>query len=212
MKELTLSEAVDIQRVEVGGQSPHFIGGWVIQPDSICTDLIEFFDSHPEHQAQGKTAGGLNPASKKSVDLAIRPRELEQEDHRPVRRYLDALFACHKDYVAQWPFLEQVLPTAELGSFNIQRYEPGGHFLKVHSERTTLATSHRVLAWMTYLNDVEDGGSTHFVNQDLEIQPQTGKTLIWPAEWTHAHKANVLNSGVKYIITGWMHFPPRTAG
>ena len=32
-----------------------------------------------------------------------------------------------------------------------------------------------------------------------------GLTLLWPAEWTHIHKGNVLKSGLKYIITGWMH-------
>ena len=31
--------------------------------------------------------------------------------------------------------------------------------------------------------------------------------MIWPAEWTHAHRAHTLGSGVKYIVTGWMHFP-----
>ena len=43
---------------------------------------------------------------------------------------------------------------------------------------------------MTYLNDVadEDGGSTVFTHYGLEVQPQKGHTLIWPAEWTHAHK------------------------
>lgn len=188
--------------------SPNFIGSWIIQPPSLCDELITFFDSHPEHQAQGKTAGGLNLNSKKSTDLTIRPHELSQPGHEPVQEYLRQLFACHQDYAEQWPFLREVVPKVEVGSFNIQRYEPGGHFLKVHSERTTLATSHRILAWMTYLNDVEDGGSTHFVHQGLDIQPEKGKTLIWPVEWTHAHKANVLNAGVKYIITGWMHFPP----
>ncbi len=61
---------------------------------------------------------------------------------------------------------------------------------------------------MTYLNDVQDGGATHFEHQGLDVQPEQGKTLIWPGEWTHAHRGNVVNSGVKYIITGWMHFPP----
>ena len=128
-----------------------------------------------------------------------------------LREYLEALFACHRDYLEQWPFLKNVMPRVDISSFNIQRYDPGGHFQKVHSERTTVGTSHRVLAWMTYLNDVEDGGATHFVHQDLDVQPEKGKTLIWPAEWTHAHAGQVLNSGSKYIITGWMHFPSRQA-
>lgn len=196
-----------VQRVEIQSQSPHFIGSWFIEPLSLCDELIDFFETHPDNQAQGKTAGGLNLESKNSIDLTIRPRELQLADHQPIRDYLEALFACHQDYLQQWPFLQNVIPKAEISSFNIQRYEPGGHFLKLHSERTTLATSHRVLAWMTYLNDVDDGGATYFAHQDLEVQPQKGKTLIWPAEWTHAHKANVLNAGRKYIITGWLHFP-----
>jgi hypothetical protein len=171
--------------------------------------LIAFFESHSDNQSQGKISGGLNTESKNSTDLTIRPRELQQPDHLPVRDYLDALFACYSDYLEQWPFLKGVMPSMEVSSFNIQRYQPGGHFLKLHSERTTLGTSHRVLAWMTYLNDVDDGGSTEFVHQGIEMQPSKGKTLIWPAEWTHAHRANVLNSGSKYIITGWIHFPPR---
>jgi len=104
--------------------------------------------------------------------------------------------------------LKDIIPTVDIGSFKLQRYDPGGHFSKVHSDRTTIDTSHRILAWMTYLNDVDDGGSTQFEHQNLEVQPQKGKTLIWPAEWTHAHRGNVVNSGVKYVITGWMHFPP----
>ena len=62
---------------------------------------------------------------------------------------------------------------------------------------------------MTYLNDVDikDGGSTFFSHYGLEIQPRKGLTLIWPAEWTHAHKGNLLKADSKYIITGWMHFP-----
>ncbi|MCY4263694.1 MAG: 2OG-Fe(II) oxygenase [Gammaproteobacteria bacterium] len=187
---------------------PHFIGSWILKPYSLCEQLIEFFESHPENQSLGKTAGGFSQKAKNSTDLTIRPRELDHSDHKPVRLYLDALYDCYHDYLEQWPFLQSVLPRAQVSSFNIQRYDPGGHFLKVHSERTTLATSHRILAWMTYLNDVAEGGGTQFVHQNLTVQPERGKTLIWPAEWTHAHKGNVLDSGVKYIITGWMHFPP----
>ena len=200
---------VQVERLDLSSTSeaPHFIGSWVIEPVSLCNDLVAFFEAHPENHAQGKIAGGLNPESKKSLDLTIRPRELQQADHRPVRTYLEGLFACHQDYLRQWPFLQQVLPRAHIGSFNIQRYEPGGHFLKVHSERTTVATSHRVLAWMTYLNDVSSGGSTEFTHQGLIVQPRCGHTLIWPAEWTHAHRANTLDSGLKYIVTGWMYFP-----
>lgn len=196
---------IDLTLAEPG---PHFIGSWDIEALSLCDELITFFETHQANQTQGRTAGGLNTEAKNSTDLAIRPHDLEQPGHEPIREYIELLFDCYKDYLEQWPFLKSILSDAEIGSFNLQKYEPGGHFMKVHSERTTLDTSHRVLAWMTYLNDVEDGGSTRFEHQGLEVQPERGKTLIWPAEWTHAHRGNVVNSGLKYIITGWMHFPP----
>lgn len=200
-----------MQRVDLTPSHPvpHFIGGWMIEPLSLCDDLIGFFESRRPDQTPGKTAGGLNLAAKNSTDLAILPRDLERPDHKPVREYLQVLFGCFRDYQEQWPFLGQVVPRVDIGIFNIQRYDPGGHFLKVHAERTTLGTSHRILAWMTYLNDVTDGGATRFEHQALNVQPERGKTLIWPAEWTHAHSGQVLNSGRKYIITGWMHLPPR---
>jgi len=193
--------------IDLNAPRPHFIGGWFIEPLSVCDELIDFFETHREQQTQGKTAAGLNLKSKNSLDLSIRPSELEAPDHEPIRAYLEALYACHQDYLEQWPFLKKAVPDVEMGSFNLQKYEPGGHFLKPHSERTALGTAHRLLAWMTYLNDVEDGGATHFIHQQLDIQPEKGKTLIWPAEWTHAHQGQIVNSGNKYIITGWMHFP-----
>ena len=66
---------------------------------------------------------------------------------------------------------------------------------------------HRLLVWMTYLNDVTDGGETEFPYYGLKIKPEKGKTLIWPAEWTHAHRGCPVGSEAKYIVTGWMHFP-----
>ena len=73
-------------------------------------------------------------------------------------------------------------------------------------ERTGLNTLHRLLTFLTYLNDVEHGGSIYFKNYELDIQPKKGLTLIWPAEWTHTHKINEAKSGTKYIITGSLIF------
>ena len=99
------------------------------------------------------------------------------------------------------------MPKADIGSFNIQKYLPGGHFKLAHSERTSIVNSFRVLAWMSYLNDVDDGGTTTFTHQNMQLTPEKGKTMIWPAEWTHAHTGDIVHSGEKYVITGWMHFP-----
>ena len=94
----------------------------------------------------------------------------------------------------------------DMDNLNIYKYLPGQHFKKNCSERTGLNTLHRVLTFLTYLNDVEHGGSIYFKNYELDIQPKKGLTLIWPAEWTHTHKINEVKSGTKYIITGSLIF------
>ena len=91
--------------------------------------------------------------------------------------------------------------------FTLQRYSAGGHFQKPHAERMAFGFMHRVLAWMTYLNDVPAGGATTFHHYGIQVRPERAKTLIWPAEWTHVHAGEIVPSGTKYIITGWMHFP-----
>ena len=100
-----------------------------------------------------------------------------------------------------------MIKTVYVPGFNIQKYSRGDHFASLHSERTSLDSLHRLFAWMTYLNDVDDGGKTNFSHYGIKIKPETSKTLIWPAEWTHAHTGEILKSGTKYIVTGWMHFP-----
>ena len=196
MKKITL---------DLGNKTPNFIGSWCIEPILICDDLISYFELNIAKQKSGQSGSGLNPEIKDSVDITMYPKDIILPGHEAFKKYFDQLFECYKNYVEEWPFLNKISDKLEIGSFNIQRYKPGQHFKEIHTERSSLATLHRVFAFMTYLNDVEEGGSTYFSHYDLEIQPQRGLTLIWPAEWTHAHKGNILKEGAKYIITGWIN-------
>ncbi len=189
--------------------NPNFIGSWIINPVSICDALITHFESNNRKQKKGVTLAGENTDIKDSVDILMFPEEITQSGNEVFKQYFNNLFSCYKDYVQEWPFLADFATDLQIGEFNIQRYHGGQHYQKIHTERDGLSSIHRLFAWMTYLNDVdiEEGGSTLFTHYDLEIQPKKGLTLIWPAEWTHAHKGGLLHSNCKYIITGWMHFP-----
>lgn len=188
---------------------PNFIGAWMIEPLSICDEIITYFEKNKGQQSKGVSDQGVNLESKNSIDITISPNELNRAGNEVFKSYFESLFDCYQDYVAQWPFLKTFREELHVGRFNLQRYQSGQHFQKIHTERSGLGTLHRLFAWMTYLNDVDsdDGGTTVFTHYHLEIQPKKGLTLIWPAEWTHAHKGNVLRKNSKYIMTGWMHFP-----
>ena len=187
--------------------TPNFIGSWVME-SLICDQIISYYEKNKEKQIQGSTSRGtISLETKNRRDISISPKELNLKGNEIFNKYFENLFEFYKDYNKQWPFLASIVTQLEIGRFNIGKYIIGQHFQKIHTERATLGSLHRLLAFMTYLNDVEDGGSTYFSHYDLDIQPQKGLTIIWPAEWTHAHKGNIVHSGSKYIITGWLTFP-----
>ena len=191
--------------------TPNFVGCWTMSNPEICDRLVAFFEENAALQAAGRTGDGVNSAIKRSTDISISPIDLAKPAYEPLRAYVRELELCLQDYGRQWPHLCATLPNVEMGVFNIQRYQEGGHFQLVHSERVGFKYIHRALAWMTYLNDVEAGGETAFPHLGLAIKPERGKTVIWPAEWTHAHCGEPVIAGTKYIVTGWFHFPhPRT--
>tara|TARA_Y100001968_G_scaffold303402_1_gene317543 strand:+ start:2621 stop:3220 length:600 start_codon:yes stop_codon:yes gene_type:complete len=197
MKRITIQEPL---------LNPTFIGSWIIEPTSLCENLIDYFESKKKEQSKGATSSGVNKKIKDSTDMTIHPKDILLPGNEIFNQYFKELFECHKDYISQWSFLKNNSEKFEIGVFNLQRYKAGQHFKKIHTERFAIEHLHRVFVFMTYLNDVQDGGSTYFSHYDLEIQPRKGLTLIWPAEWTHAHRGNILKAGNKYIITGWINF------
>ena len=189
-----------------GLMNPTFISSWIIEPPSLCDNLIGYFESNKNEQNKGSSGSGVNKNIKDSTDISINPKDILLPGNEIFNQYFEELFECHKDYISQWKFLKESSKKFQIGVFNLQRYKAGQHFNKIHTERFSIEHLHRVFVFMTYLNDVQDGGSTYFSHYDLEIQPIKGLTLIWPAEWTHAHKGNTIKAGNKYIITGWIDF------
>jgi hypothetical protein len=87
-------------------------------------------------------------------------------------------------------------------------YRQGQEKVKVwHCENDfkSMLNYDRCLVFMTYLNDVEDGG-TSFKYQNIDMPAQKGLTVMWPAYWTHMHKGIVSDTKEKYIATGWLNY------
>ena len=152
--------------IKKGNFNSDFIGAWLIEPYSLCESIINYYELNQTRHIQGRVAEGINLEKKNSIDLTIKPKELDLPGNQVLKEYFVKLFECHKDYVSQWPFLESIAEKLEIGPFNIQRYTTGQHFRKIHTERTSLENLHRVFAFMTYLNDVKEGGSTYFSHYD----------------------------------------------
>lgn len=171
--------------------------------DDICDKIITFYEDNSNEAHKGCThSKDPEETEKKSMDITVDFRhELDWQ-----LQYFKELDECFQEYRRMYPWIDN-LPSFQIDAkFNVQKYKKGGHFNAWHCERGwTPVAKNRVLVFMTYLNDVKDtaGGTTDFLYQDVSVKPKKGKTLIWPAEWTHVHRGGYLKSGVKYITTGW---------
>lgn len=97
------------------------------------------------------------------------------------------------------------------GTVNVQKYPQNkGGYPHWHSEQFPQAghneALHRVVLYMFYLNDVEDGGETEFFYQQRKFKPTKGTMVIAPAGFTHTHRGNMPKSSDKYIATSWIMF------
>lgn len=100
-----------------------------------------------------------------------------------------------------------------LGHIQAQKYQAGkGGYPYWHSEvypqQGANDSLHRILLFMFYLNDVEEGGETEFYYQNKKIKPSQGSMVIAPAYFTHTHRGCVPVSNDKYILTSWVLFNP----
>ena len=182
-----------------------FIGGWYIN-SKVCDNLVNYFNINKDLVKTGMQ-GGLNGKyidknQKDSYEISI---DIHQKADKSILEYGKELNKVIKLYQKKYNYVEKLAKFSIVENFNIQYYKPKGGYKIWHSERQTKSSSQRLLVFMTYLNDVEDGG-TEFYYQKLKSPAKKGLTLIWPAEWTHTHKGQISKKNEKYIITGWYGF------
>ena len=170
----------------------NFIAGWYID-QSLCEDIVK--------------------KSETQIDKFIswtpwyQHYDLKEFDAVLCSKYEDMLNRTIESYKELYPLCYQQLQPWGWTPPRIQRYNPGQYFDKAHCENDGSAGNvYRHFAYMTYLNNIDEGGGTEFINQKLTTSAETGLTLIWPAQWTHYHRGVVAPSDVKYIITGWLCF------
>ena len=75
-----------------------------------------------------------------------------------------------------------------------------------HCEDDSRDNATRILTFILYLNDVNEGGETEFLYYPKRIKAEAGKLILWPAGFTHTHRGNPPLSNTKYILTGWVEF------
>lgn len=157
------------------------------------------------------------------IDLIAKPSALHEESYEsgfrtsysgdldPHNSFVKAISRRIDDLLGVDPIIGEAVQG--------QRYLPGQQFKPHHdwfhtSERYWPMERKRggQRSWtaMAYLNNVIEGGSTHFVNLNVDIEPKAGVLLVWnnarpdgsPNPDT-LHAGTPVIKGTKYVITKW---------
>ena len=173
-----------------------FIGGWFI-PTNVCNELISYYNEFNMHASPGKVKNNYsNKSIKDSIELAITVHNQDKE----IIKYQKCLQQVLNLYMKKYPEVDKC-EKFKFADANIQKYPKKGGFKKWHHERTLSLYSKRLLVFMTYLNNIVNGG-TIFKYQKITTPSKKGLTLIWPPDFTHTHKGQIVDKE-KMIITGW---------
>ena len=182
----------------------NFIDGYYIPDLSVCDDLIDLFETS-DNKHIGETRQGVDKTIKDSLDLQLYQNQID--NNKSLKLYFKELIKCLMLYKSKYKFCDKnVEPWGLEERFNIQKYRPTQAYHSWHPEKSGISSGKRHLVFLTYLNDVKNGGETEFYYQKLKVKPEKGLTVIWPVEWTFTHKGHTTVDEDKYIITGWYEF------
>ena len=173
----------------------------VVGPN-LCNALMDIFELHPQSQRTLRNDGRPN-----FKDISLQ-RITAAEPYLSVIQ--QALQKAFQRYVLAIPreLTEHFPAHFNLEEFRVKRYLPGGEErFDTHVDVQDHPSARRFLAFLLYLNTVEEGGETIFqLERAYSFKPQQGTMLVFPPSWSFPHRGTAPISGPKYIFSSYLHF------
>ena len=182
----------------------------VIDADS-CNMLIGKFESAEEDQYE--------EVRQVERDKAIAFTQINLANNADWTSVQNGMLEVFQDYIMhyindcniqpkQWP------TTYGYEAIRIKRYLDNDYDrFDSHVDVMNSETSKRFLAFFVYLNDVDEGGETEFVQLTkpgthipLKIKAQQGRLLMFPPQWMYYHAGLKPVSNSKYLIHSYCHY------
>lgn len=165
-----------------------------------CEKLVEYFeenkDSH-ERINQNKVPNFTQ------LNLTQHSKDNKEIDN--LHSYLIARTFNYRDQYYEFVDSRCFPKQHHFEEFRIKKYIANTEDqFDTHVDVTDYASARRYLSFLWYLNDVEDGGETVFL--DMTIKPKCGSLVIFPPLWVFPHRGCVAKSNDKYILSTYLHY------
>ena len=181
----------------------------VIDEES-CQKLIEKFEKFEEHFEEVYEKDEEERISFKQLQL-VKFKEWESVQQGMLELFQDYIVRYKMDCNIkdkQWPeeYGYEAIRMKRYLNNDIDRFDP-------HVDVLDHNTARRFLAFFIYVNDVDEGGETKFVNLNKEgtyipltVNPKRGRLLMFPPMWPWVHAGRIPISGKKYLINSYCHY------
>jgi hypothetical protein len=168
-----------------------------------CDSVIEYFEFF-HSKGCFTTRQQEQPGTPKTLkDTSTVWCDIRNTDFIP--SFNEKLWECYNLYVDKYSALKEAAQH-NVYTWKIQKSVVGQGYHIWHFEADTRFNRNKILAWILYLNDVEEGGETEFLYYPKRIKPKAGTLILWPATFTHVHRGNPPISNTKYIVNGWIEY------
>ena len=175
--------------------------------DSIDANMCKFAIDAYEHNANLCESHAKSGMHFSQLNLSAHAQHDEQL--ASLQNYMvDASKFYIELYKSRVPDTDFWPKTYGFEEFRLKKYEPNGiDQFADHVDAANLITSKRFLVFFWYLNNVDAGGETEFLNKlDLKIKPKQGRLLMFPPLWTFPHRGCMPINESKYILGSYLHF------
>ena len=172
-------------------------------------DFIKIYDDVFSDEECEELINEFNVGEQEFIDEDKRPKftqvTLSEEKSKSI---ISKLNNPINDYCDFCDVSEYMLPeTFAYELARIKKYRNGSDDqFKEHVDVRDYGSSRRFMSFLIYLNDVEVGGETRFINIQKKVRPKRGRLLIFPPLWLFPHMGAEVQSGDKYILSTYLHY------
>ena len=177
--------------------------------EESCERMIKMFEDSKDTQ----------PVKLDDGDNSISFTQLTMVEHKEWEPVQAGMLEVFQDYIMrynidvslkskQWPetYGYEAIRMKRYLDNDYDRFDP-------HVDVLNYETARRFLAFFIYLNDVEEGGETEFVNLHkpgtyvpFKVEAKRGRLLMFPPLWPWYHAGRKPISNNKYIIHSYCHY------
>ena len=126
------------------------------------------------------------------------------KDHDLTSKTWDMIHECLPEFMStkSWPWYYDNLASKD---YCLKQYTKDEDYTDIHIDTDTKETYNRMVAWVLFLNDVEEGGEFEFLHSELKVKPEKGKVLMFPCNYLFPYRVNTPKSNDLTIMTGYIY-------